>query len=309
MASVAPPQIRLATVNVQTVPVTTTVVETPDGRELCVESGGDPTGIAVLNIDGWPGGRSLLGGLLDGAAREGVHLLSYDRPGYGRSSPHPGRTVANFAEDVRTITRAFGIDRLGVCGASGGGPHALAIGALLPELVTGVAVICSLAPRDASGLDYLAGMQDDIAQIHRWFDDDDLGAVRAWATNYRTEVEGYSAEQIEQLAAEAFPDDAGSQTFFRAYTKSVRLALEPGIEGIVDDGVAFHGSWGFEVGSIGVPIRLWSGPADLHVPLAHSRWLGAQLPGAPLDASGSGGHLEIIATALPVAHRWLAEQR
>ena len=173
-----------------------------------------------------------------------------------------------------------------MCGASGGGPHALAIGALLPELVTGVAVICSLAPRDASGLDYLAGMQDDIAQIHRWFDDDDLGAVRAWATNYRTEVEGYSAEQIEQLAAEAFPDDAGSQTFFRGYTKSVRLALEPGIEGIVDDGVAFHGSWGFEVGSIGAPIRLWSGPADLHVPLAHSRWLGAQLPGAPRRCFG-----------------------
>ena len=308
MASVAPRQIRLATVNVQSVPVTTTLVETPDGRELCVESGGDPTGTVVLNLDGWPGGRSLPGELLDGAAREGVHLLGYDRPGYGRSSPHPGRTVASCAEDVRTIALAFGIDRLGVCGASGGGPHALAVGALLPDLVTGVAVICSLAPRDASGLDFLAGMQDDIAQIHRWFDDD-LGAVRRWATSYRTEVEGYSAEQIEQMAAEGFPDDAPSQTFFRSYTESVRSALEPGTEGIVDDGVAFHSSWGFEVGTIGTQVRLWSGPADLHVPLAHSRWLTAQLPGAPLDASGSGGHLEIIARALPVAHRWLAGQR
>ena len=289
--------------------VTTTLVETPDGRELCVDSGGDPTGTVVLNIDGWPGGRSLPSELLDGAVRQGVHLLGYDRPGYGRSSRHPGRTVASCAQDVRSITLAFGIDRLGVCGASGGGPHALAIGALLPDLVTGVAVICSLAPRDASGLDYLAGMQDDIAQMHRWLDDDDLGAVRRWATNYRTEVEGYSAEQIEQLAAEEFPDDTTSQTFFRSHTESMRLALEPGTEGIIDDGVALHGSWGFEVGAIGAPVRLWSGPADLHVPLAHSRWLAAQLPGAPLDASGSGGHLEIIATALPVAHRWLAEQR
>jgi hypothetical protein len=152
-------------------------------------------------------------------------------------------------------------------------------------------------------------MQDDIAQIHRWFDDDDLGAVRKWATNYRTEVEGYSAEQIEQLAAEGFPDDSTSQTHFRAYTESVRSALEPGTEGIIDDGIAFHSSWGFEVGAIGAPVRLWSGPADLHVPLAHSRWLAAQLRGAALDASGSGGHLEIIAPALPVAHRWLAGQR
>jgi pimeloyl-ACP methyl ester carboxylesterase len=204
VASPNPRQLRFATVSVRSVSVTTTVVETSDGRELCVESGGDPTGATVLNIDGWPSGRSLPGELLDGAAGAGVHLLGYDRPGYGRSSPHPERTVASCAADIRAIALAFGIDRLGVCGASGGGPHALAVGALLPDLVTGVAAICSLAPRDGSGLDYLAGMQDDIAQIHRWLDED-LGAVRRWATSYRTEVEGYSAEEIERLPPQNSP--------------------------------------------------------------------------------------------------------
>jgi pimeloyl-ACP methyl ester carboxylesterase len=179
------------------------------------------------------------------------------------------------------------------------------VGALLPDLVTGVAAICSLAPRDGSGLDYLAGMQDDIAQIHRWFDHD-LDAVGRWATSYRTEVEGYSAEQIEQLAAAAFPADATSRDFLRANTESVQSALVPGTDGLIDDGIALHDTWGFEVGAIGVPVQFWSGPTDIHVPLAHSRWLAAQLPGAPLDALGRGGHLEIIASTLPVAHGWLA---
>ena len=299
--------IRLATVIVGPVPVSTTLVETSDGRVLGVESGGDPTGIPILSIHGWPGGRSLAGALLDEAAREGVHILAYDRPGYGRSSPNPGRTVASCAEDVRAITLALGIDRLGVSGASGGGPHALALGALLPDLVTGVAAICSLSPHNAAGLNYLAGMQDEIAQFHRWLDHD-LDAARQWAKSYRTEVEGYSAEQIERLVDEEFPDDPISQAYFRSYTESMQSGLEPGIEGMIDDGVALHDSWGFEVGAIGAPVRLWSGPGDVHVPLAHSRWLATQLPGVPLDAYGTGGHLEIIATAEPVAHRWLAGQ-
>lgn len=285
--------------------VTTTLVETSDGRELCVDSGGDPGGTAVLSIHGWPGGRSLPLELLDEALLDGIHLLGYDRPGYGGSSPHPQRTVASCADDVRSIALKLGIDKLGVCGASGGGPHALAVAALLPDLVTGVAAICSFAPRDANGLDYLAGMQDDIAQIHRWFDDD-LDAVRRWATTYRSEVEGYSSEQISQLSVDEFPNDVRAQTYFRSYTGSVRSALASGIEGLIDDGVAIHGPWNFEVGAIRAPARLWSGAGDRHVPLTHSRWLATQLPGAWLDSSGSGTHLEIIASALPGAHRWLA---
>ena len=160
----------------------------------------------------------------------GLHILAYDRPGYGRSSPNPGRTVASCAEDVRAITLALGIDRLGVSGASGGGPHALALGALLPNLVTGVAAICSLAPhmRPVSTISpgcRTRSLSSTGGSIMT------LMPPAAVGKELSNRGRGYSAEQIEQLVDEEFPDDPISQAYFRSYTESMQSGLEPGIEG------------------------------------------------------------------------------
>ena len=87
------------------------------------------------------------------AAVRGLRLIGYDRPGYGGSTPHPGRSVADCAADVRAICAELGIDRLAMWGISGGGPHVLACAALLPDLVTAAASLASLAPIGAEGLD------------------------------------------------------------------------------------------------------------------------------------------------------------
>jgi pimeloyl-ACP methyl ester carboxylesterase len=92
------------------------------------------------------------------AAARGLRLISYDRPGYGKSAPAPGRAVADCASDVRAICQALGISRLAMWGASGGGPHVLACAALLPDLVTAAAALGSLAPYGAEGLDWFDGM-------------------------------------------------------------------------------------------------------------------------------------------------------
>lgn len=93
---------------------TTVVVLTPDGRDLCVESGGDTSGRLVLVHDGTPNSRHLYGPVVEDAERRGIHLVSYDRPGYGGSTAQPGRSVADCAHDVRTIADSFGADRLAV---------------------------------------------------------------------------------------------------------------------------------------------------------------------------------------------------
>ena len=93
------------------------------------------------------------------AAEElGIRWVSYDRPGYGGSTPYPGRDVASAAAYASTIADALGIDRFAVMGHSGGGSHALACGALLPERVLGVVSVAGLAPFGAEGLDWFAGM-------------------------------------------------------------------------------------------------------------------------------------------------------
>lgn len=57
------------------------------------------------------------------AARLGLRWIGYDRPGYGGSTPRPGRDVASAAHDVARIADRLGIDRFAVVGHSGGGPH------------------------------------------------------------------------------------------------------------------------------------------------------------------------------------------
>src|SRR5947209_6385322 len=143
--------------HVSSVPVDTQVT-TPDGRVLQVRESGDLAGRPVVVHSGTPGSRLQYVRDVERAERQRVRMISYDRPGYGGSERLAGREVAHCAQDVRAIADALGIDRLGVWGISGGGPHAIACAALLPDLVPAVAVLASVAPWDADGLDYFSGM-------------------------------------------------------------------------------------------------------------------------------------------------------
>ena len=121
-------------------------VITGDGRTLKVLERGDAAGRPVLVHNGTPNSRLLYDDSVASAQQRGIRLISYDRPGYGGSSPHPGRSVADCAQDVRAIAGALRIDRLGVWGVSGGGPHALACAALLADLVPAVGVLVTVEP-------------------------------------------------------------------------------------------------------------------------------------------------------------------
>jgi pimeloyl-ACP methyl ester carboxylesterase len=212
-------------------------VHTPDGRTLAVEESGDPAGRPVLVHTGTPGSRHLYGPVVLDAAACGLRLISYDRPGYGGSSPQPGRTVADCAGDVRAICTEFGIDRLAMWGMSGGGPHVLACAALLPDLVTAAASLASLAPYGAEGLDYFAGMGRENVDDDRLFLTDEA-AARAKLDNDREEVLATppedAAKAIESLLT---PTDAAALRGELAeyLTSSERDALAPGSQGWWDD--------------------------------------------------------------------------
>src|SRR5438552_3218883 len=133
-------------------------VTTPDGRTLTVREGGDPAGVPVLSMSGTPGSSTLYEPHVRDAREQGIRLLSYDRPGYGGSSRDKGRNVAACAADVEAVCDELGLERICVWGISGGGPHALAAAALLPERVATAAALASVAPYGADGLDWLAGM-------------------------------------------------------------------------------------------------------------------------------------------------------
>jgi pimeloyl-ACP methyl ester carboxylesterase len=126
-----------------------------DGRQLRIEVVGDGSRVIVAHV-GMPNAGVLYDRWVEDAAARGLTLVTYDRPGYGGSSRQPGRNVADCAADVRAISEAVGFDRCAVWGFSGGGPHALACGALLENLVVAVATTGSPAPSTVRGCDYFA---------------------------------------------------------------------------------------------------------------------------------------------------------
>src|SRR5580693_3229704 len=121
--------------------VTEADLELRDGRTLHYYDTGDGAGdgrVAVFWLHGTPNIGTPPVPLFTAAARSGLRWVSYDRPAYGGSSPLPNRDVAAAAVDVAAIADALGIDRFAVLGHSGGGPHALGCGALLPGRVLAV---------------------------------------------------------------------------------------------------------------------------------------------------------------------------
>jgi pimeloyl-ACP methyl ester carboxylesterase len=285
-------------------------VLTPDGRTLTIEDAGDPAGKPVLVHNGTPGSRQLYGPHQQDAAERGLRLISYDRPGYGGSTPDPGRTVADCAGDVRAICDELDIDRLAIWGISGGGPHALACAALLPDLVAATAALASPAPYDAEGLDYFEGMgQANVDDTKLLLTDE--AAARAKADQDREEALAVTPEDaFKGLESLLTPTDAAVMTGELAefIVSSIQQGLIPGSEGWWEDSCCLVWPWGFELSDITVPVLLMQGQEDKFVPFGHGEWLAGQIPGVEARLLDHDGHLTLMRNRVPEAHAWLADR-
>jgi pimeloyl-ACP methyl ester carboxylesterase len=282
---------------------------TPDGRTLAIEEAGDTGGRPVLVHAGTPNSRHLYPPAVADAAARGLRLIGYDRPGYGGSTPQPGRTVADCAADVRAICAELGIDRLAIWGISGGGPHVLACAALLPDLIAAAASLASPAPADAEGLDWFDGMGQENVDDFRLLASDPEAAHAKLEKNREETLAASAADLAGLLKTLLTPTDAAALTGefaeFLAYTG--REGLEPGSQGWWDDGVAHAGAWGFELDDIRIPTLLMHGRQDQFVPFGHGQWLAARIPGVDARLLDDDGHLTLITNRMGEVHAWLAD--
>jgi pimeloyl-ACP methyl ester carboxylesterase len=257
-----------------------------DGRVVHVYDSGPTTGaeLAVFWMHGTPQNGLPPQPLVDLGALGRTRWLSHDRPGYAGSDPQPGRTVASVAADVAAIADAAGIDRFAVLGASGGGPHALACARLLGRRVTAAAVLAGVAPYDAPGLDWYAGMGE------------------AGVAEFQAAVAGRH-ELWAHLCAEQYDPTMFAPTDVTALEggryapwllSTLADALVHGGSGLIDDDLAFVAPWGFDVADITVPALFVHGTDDRFVPIAHSRWLAARCPGAERREAPGEGHISIF---------------
>ena len=277
-----------------------TIINLPDGRYLDVDVSGPEDGIPLVFHHGTPGSVRQFRGMQRAAHERGLQLVTFSRPGYGDSTRQPGRRVVDAAADVAAVLEHLGAARCFVAGKSGGGPHALATGARLPQQVAGILCIAGVAPYDAEGLDFLDGMgQQNI---------DEFGLALRGEEAMRPSFE---AEAVGLRDTDAVGLIEGLNTLLPDVDRAVLTAelgedmaanfaegFRTGVDGWIDDDLAFSAPWGFTLAEIAVPTFVWQGSADLMVPFAHGRWLATHVPGVTARLQQGEGHLSITVGAL-----------
>lgn len=269
-----------------------------DGRTLHGYDSGKRKRYPVIWHHGTPNVGSPPKPLMKLANKLGLRWVSFDRPGYGGSTRHEGRTIRSVADDVIALADELELERFAVVGHSGGGPHALACAAAYPDRVSAVVTAGGLAPIDAAGLD--------------WFD----GLGKTSDASLRAALSGTDGKRrFEEENSEAEIDfterDWATLTGRWGWLGEVAAAaMAGGLDGVVDDDVAYVTPWGVDLTRIAAPALLAHGADDQVVPASHSRWLAGAVPGAEHWELAGESHISSLAAehhGMDDALRWLAE--
>jgi pimeloyl-ACP methyl ester carboxylesterase len=266
-----------------------------DGRLLDVEITGPDDGVPLVFHHGTPGAVTQFRSIRQATHERNLRLVTFSRPGYGASTRQPGRDVVAVADDTAAVLDHIGASRCLVAGWSGGGPHALATAARLSQRVAGALVIAGVMPYGVEGHDFTAGMGE--SNIH------EFGIALGGEAGLRTSLEDQLASlrsvdvtTMMDAMATILPDvDKAAITAEYGEDMVVSMAegLRPGVDGWLDDDLAFVRPWGFELADITVPTFLWQGSEDLMVPFTHGQWLAEQIPGVTAHLEQGEGHVSI----------------
>ncbi|WP_327640400.1 alpha/beta hydrolase [Kribbella sp. NBC_00482] len=243
-------------------PPQTYEVGTPDGRVLQYCVYGATGGVPVIAHHGTPGCRWERPDVIAAIEDTGLRMVVPGRPGYG-STRSPGRSVADVAADTQLLADAQGWDRFAVTGFSGGGPHALACAALLPDRIVNCSTVAGIAAPGTAALESLD-----------WVPDARRG-------------EGWLRERLHRRGREIL-DHFDPATPDGRYQRMLTTCVE-GLDGWIDDYLALTRPWGFAPESISVPVDVWYGLDDDNTTFEHTEWLLATIPAAR-RREFAGGH-------------------
>jgi pimeloyl-ACP methyl ester carboxylesterase len=265
-------------------------VTRPDGRTVAYATWGDPDGRPLLQIHGTPGSRLSRSPHPEEYLRLGAHVATFDRPGYGQSTPQRDRTIMSAVDDGLAVADALGWERFSVLGISGGGPHALGFGVRAPERIIRLGLAVGGTP------DELIDPADLIEHNRE--------GLRRVREEGRASLEEFMAPIAEALAADTMgafdaamtdapePDRAwmARPEVRETLTEAIREGFANGPYGWFDDAWALSTDWGFALADVSVPVHLWYGELDRNVPISAVRKMAEQLDVASFDLIPGKGH-------------------
>jgi pimeloyl-ACP methyl ester carboxylesterase len=211
-----------------------------DGRLLAYTDLGAPGGPVVMYRHGAPTSRLDLSGFEHAFAERGVRVVSADRPGYGGSSPQPGRRLEDWPSDVAALADHLGVERFAVMAWSSGGPYAVACAALLPGRVASAGVVAGVTDFGWPGAwnDYV---EDEVTLMQIG---DEAGAATWCEDRYGADGSGLIEAGLGKLAP---ADQAALQDRARATAlmTTVGEALRQGVGGYAQDITLQGRAWSF----------------------------------------------------------------
>ncbi|NBU31560.1 MAG: alpha/beta hydrolase [Actinobacteria bacterium] len=256
---------------------------------------------------GTPAAGPIDADLLKAALENDLRVIELVRPGYGQSTRVPGRSVADISQLAAQLADHFGFDRFVTLGWSGGGPHALATVALQPSRCVAGLSLAGVGAYGQNDLDFLAGMgQDNIEEFGASAAGEEV--LRSMLTEMGIAMKDITGAQIVDMMSSLLPavDQAVLTGELGEETAAIfRWAVSTGIDGWLDDDLAFIQDWGFDLASIQNPVALWQGSEDLMVPFAHGKWLATKIPSAQSFLLEGEGHLSIGKRAFAEGLPWL----
>lgn len=262
-------------------------VELSGGETLSYAEYGDSEGVPVVFLHGTPGSR-VLGKLFDSAARaNGIRLLAFDRPGYGDSTPMPGRSVAETGALVTTLLDHVGIDSAGLVAFSGGAPYALAAAAQSPDRIERVDIVAGATPPSAGDQPpfqqrMLQGLASTAPSLLRL-----LFRGQSWVTEQLSPaavVSQYTTDGTEHIPATAA--EQAYRDFLEAFAHSQ--------QGVVTEFAHAGRDWNIPLDQIESPVCFRHGTNDSNVPIEGVRHLQKVVPTATLQALDGADHLETL---------------
>lgn len=266
-------------------------VHLPDGRSLAYEEFGAPRGRPLFFFHGTPSSRLFRHPVGSTAAPAGIRLITVDRPGYGGSDPKPGRELQDWADDIQVLADHLRLSHFAIAGMSGGGPHALVCASRMPDRVTTVGLLGSVAPLDVrqftEGMNSLNSGALALARRSPQALQHVLRPPSRWFRRH--------PRALVCLSRRLF-SEADQVILSRPEVLSIVLADIPeGLanrgQGLVDDIMVLARPWPISMSSISVPVRLWHGTSDKNVPVLHGQRLADKLPYCNATFFPGEGHL------------------
>ncbi|MGR2752815.1 alpha/beta fold hydrolase [Agromyces arachidis] len=264
-----------------------------DGRELSYDEWGDPDGAPVVFSHGLSDSRLIRNP--DRALNEslGVRVVVADQPGVGASTPQKGRTMADWGPDMEQLADHVGFDRFAVAGHSGGGPHALAIAAHLPDRVVRGVLASPVGPFDQDGFAKMLVMRDlklvvKLRHLHQ---------VIRWA--YRSDVKKAKLDIGAFVEAMAEDDPSDAQTFLSdpsqrdMFEENFAAGMIQDEEGLYEMTMALW-NWGFELEDVPQPFDVFYGDADQIIDPQMPEHVAERLPNATLHVWPGAGHYGFV---------------